>query len=400
MIEEAFVEGPFPASMAEPADLPDHYSLGDEFDWSAGDDPCRLIVELPFWLLVPNTTTSITCGRREFDVHVLDDFEEVHMYGLVSNDKGHMAHIGPSDEEPPLVSELGRQGVTFGRRPCRTVMTLATSCNRDVLASVASDEERRVRVAKMYLADLCVAHLHVINSVIRAYRLATQDPFVYEVGPWDVPIWYADVEGVADVIVRVPYLAWNGKPEVHEGGSVHPHELIDAAGLQDALALAPSPGELDLLDSANLLERGDFAGAVRRIATALEVALAAALWAAVADRFPADEVAAEVGRNETDFFRRFKQYMAVSGRGQPTGLWESLEEMRRLRRLMVHEGYRLEHRDRWRAEKGVVTGRWLFNWIEQDESRARRRETGLARRSLGRAFFIFDPDPCGHRTHE
>lgn len=38
-----------------------------------------------------------------------------------------------------------------------------------------------------------------------------------------------------------------------------------------------SPGELELMDALNLMQRGDYSGAVRRVTTAIEVAVEAAV---------------------------------------------------------------------------------------------------------------------------
>jgi len=71
-----------------------------------------------------------------------------------------------------------------------------------------------------YWATLCEAHLAVVNELIQRYRMATYDPFAYEVSARDVPIW----------------------------------------NLKHA-TLSSSPGEFDLLDARSLMERGDFTGA-------------------------------------------------------------------------------------------------------------------------------------------
>ena len=60
-----------------------------------------------------------------------------------------------------------------------------------------------------------------------------------------------------------------------------PYKLIEENELQNGLSIIPAPGEFELLDSLNLMERGDYSGAVRRITTALEVIVESVVGKAV-----------------------------------------------------------------------------------------------------------------------
>jgi hypothetical protein len=53
------------------------------------------------------------------------------------------------------------------------------------------------------------------------------------------------------------------------------YELVDGARVQEHLLIVETPGELELLDAVNLMERGDYSGAVRRVTTAIEVVVEA-----------------------------------------------------------------------------------------------------------------------------
>ena len=119
----------------------------------------------------------------------------------------------------------------------------------------------------------------VVNKLIQGYRLATYDYFVFEVAPWDVPYWYIERDGHSARSILVPYRAWDhppflitkrpGKPEVYK--------LIEGTTFRDHFTTDATPGEFELLDALNLIERGDYSGAVRRVTTAIEVVVEAVL---------------------------------------------------------------------------------------------------------------------------
>ena len=76
--------------------------------------------------------------------------------------------------------------------------------------------------------------------------------------------------GPPEGFVRVgllSYAGWDVKPrEIDQSGDVIAvYSLITPSELQEALTRGHSPGELELLDAINLMERGDYAGAVRRV---------------------------------------------------------------------------------------------------------------------------------------
>lgn len=378
-------------------ELPQTYHFGQELDGAAPDVPVSLYVELPFWLLVPNTTVEVTCGQRSFRVDIHDDFEELHA-GTVTSTRWRLVHLGPEGAElSEDVRELfEKPGIPLVPRPCKTVLRLETSCNTDVLASIIEGRPG-ANAARYYLRDFCAAHVSVVNELVRGYRLATYDPFAYEISPWDVPFWLVDIRGRSESVMVIPYLDSDRKPEVHEiDGSVHPHSLMDAVGLAPALVLRPFPGELDLLDAENLMVRGDYSGAVRHIATALEVALEAALRRTLSQTLAPEDLDRELAWNEHNFYMRLQRYESASRRELGPELWSVLRETRDLRKAIVHDGHRVRHAERGRAQKAVDTGRWIFNWLEDNPERADARERSIGRRSLGRHFSHFDPDPCAN----
>jgi len=121
-----------------------------------------------------------------------------------------------------------------------------------------------------YWATLCEAHLAVVNELIQRYRMATYDPFAYEVSARDVPIWnlkhatdgwvviISQYRSLDEPPVFVDRMFPKKKPKVRKVRKVEYCELNE---LKEPAALSSSPGEFDLLDARSLMERGDFTGA-------------------------------------------------------------------------------------------------------------------------------------------
>jgi hypothetical protein len=155
-----------------------------------------------------------------------------------------------------------------------------------------------------------------------------------------------------------------------------------------------TPGELELLDAINLMERGNYSDAVRRITTAIEVVVEAVTGDLV-EQHEGKQAAAKFLKNTmTNFPRRIAKYGALSGRPLVDGLMNELTRTRNLRHQIVHKGYRISPSERGDAQRSVDTGRWIFNRFENNEQQRKVRETRLAYKSMGRdqLYNIFRPE--------
>ena len=273
-------------------------------------------------------------------------------------------------------------------RKCKTYMKVKSRCNEDVWNAVTNGERPGTEEARLYLSDLCRAHLPVINKLVNAYRLATYDYFAFEVSPWDVPHWSVERHGQATPITLVNYRNWDAIPMIYNltDPSEKPklYQLIEADDLRNSLSFSPTPGELELLDALNLMETGDYSGAVRRITTAIEVIVEAVVGKAV--EVANGKRAAEKFLKDTKmrFPERPKAYEKLTSRQIPKGVLKALNETRDLRHQIVHKGRRIGQSERGIAQKAVDTGRWAFNWFENDQARRDVREKRIGLRSLGR----------------
>jgi hypothetical protein len=70
--------------------------------------------------------------------------------------------------------------------------------------------------------------------------------------------------------------------------------------------------------------------------------------------------------------------------------------------LIVHTGLRISFNNRGIAQKAIDTGRWIFNWLENQPVRSTAREKRLGLRSLGRHFTLFDAEilDTGVKVHK
>ena len=386
------------------AQAPESYFVGQELNWGAPWVDVFLWAELPFWLMVENTTISVEVEGHTFPVSVHGETFELHGR-WVTDSKQSVVYRGPLKKITELSENIQKilrdnPDVSVLWRKCKTSLKIATRCNEDVWNKAHEDDERVQRVVSRYLEELCRAHMPVVNRLIQGYRLATYDYFAFEVAPWDVPCWNIERAGSSKRCILVPYRDWDHRPiEINTlGGLPKFHQLVEGEQLREHFTTEATPGEFELLDALNFIERGDYSGAVRRVTTAIEVVVEAVLEQALIAVEGKDAAAKFIKDTRTNFPKRVAKYESLSGRTLPNGHRTALEATRKLRHEIVHKGYRITSAERGRASKSVDTGRWTFNWFENDEKRRAVREKHIGRRSIGRdlTYGIFG----GHITPE
>lgn len=381
--------------------LPERFQIGEDIDWDAPWMDVELVVEIPFWLMVDNGAVSADVDGHVFEVAIHDNYFELHVGGL-EDSRNSVVYIGPFkslDAFGPDIQEVrnNRPDLPFSWRKCKTVLKISTRCNENVWKR--GGPIGRAPSISTYLTELCRAHIPVINRVIQGYRLATYDYFPFEISPWDVPRWWVNHDGDSIPADLLRYKTWDVKPPVihAEGQDPVPYQLIDVADLAARLDPAATPGELELLDALNLMERGDYSGAVRRVTTAIEV-IVEAMVAGEVERVEGTSAARKFIRDtRTNFPRRVTRYEKVTGRTFSDALRRELDRTRKLRHRIVHGGYRITSGERGEAQRSVDTGRWIFNWFENDSVRRDVREKRIGFRSLGRdvMYGIFSSEITG-----
>lgn len=376
-----------------PDELPTSYYLGQELNWEAEVVPVVLFVELPFWLMVPNCSLEVEVHGHTFKVEVVDNFYELHAEEVLDS-RAKCLYLGSdlSQVNPEIIKFIEENEVPALPRKCKTVLRIHSKCNGDVLEA-EQEEGRRSKEAYFYFRTFCDAHIAIVNKLIKQYRLSTYDHFAYEVSPWDVQIWFVETGKGSVIVVLLNYARWDRKPGTGPlGGALQTYELISSAGLQEEMKTQATAGELELLDAINLMERGDYSGAVRRITTAIEAVMEFVLRQELLKVHLEAEVEKKLYASRNDFPGRLRQYQKLSGRVMPDVLQKDLETTRNLRHEIVHRALRITFKERGRAQRSVDTGRWIFNWLENLPERKSIREKRIALRSVGRHFSFFDAE--------
>jgi hypothetical protein len=379
---------------------PTEVGIADDLNWNAPWVDVHLWIELPFWLLVNDTTLTVELEGHGFPVAVHDNYFE--LYGaIVTDSRASVIHRGPFRELDDLSERIQQARKDNPQAPlmwrkCKTVLKIVSRCNEDVWRSAMGEGAVSAGTVTHYLRELCRAHIPVINKLVQGYRLATYDYFAFEVSPWDVPSWLIDRGGRSASALLVPYRGWDTKlriyprgtfsfkPPIGPTGSPKVLQLIEGEDLQEKISPVATPGEFELLDALNLMERGDYSGAVRRITTAIEVIVEAVVGKEVEKA--EGKLKAEKFLNDTKmkFDRRVSKYEALAKRVLSAPLRRQLKATRDLRHEIVHRAYRIGPNERGTIQKAVDMGRWTFNWFENDTIRQTVREKSIASRSLGR----------------
>jgi len=386
------------------APIPQEYWIGQELDWGAPFVPVDLRVEVPFWIMVPDCVQEVDVNGYIFSVEIKDSYVELYA-GVVFDSRVSCVYFGPPKKlDPEVENAIKESGAPVLSRKCKTVLLVHSACNKDVLAA-AKREDKGTPAAELYLRSFCAAHIEVVNRLIMQYRLSTYDLFSYEVSPWDVPIWFIGSGGDALRIVLQDYRAWDEKPPIHSSMTdkgAERYKLIEATELQSAMSDEASAGEHELLDALNFIERGDYSGAVRRIVTAIEAQLESVLREELLKIHPAAEVEEKLRASENDFPGRLRQYQKLSNRKLSIALEKELETTRAIRHSIVHNAYRISFGRQGQARKSVDTGRWVFNWLENQPTRADAREKRIGKRTLGSYVGLFGTEitPTGVIVHK
>lgn len=380
-----------------PLDVSSTSWIGQELDWEADLVPAELIVELPFWLMVPDTGLEVEVSGYSFRVDIREGYFELHA-GVVLESEASLLYIGPGGSEqlpPDVIDDLAKRGVPIAVRPRKTALVIQSWINSDVLERAGDGGLGRPGGAIPYLQSFSSAHIAVVNHVVQSYRLATYDYFAYEVSPMDVPIWIVKHDSGITRVVLLPYAAWDEKPLLGvygdpEAGTTT-YELIDPVALRASVYAAAGPGEFELLDALSLMERGDYSGAVRRVATAIEVLVEAVLRVEYQNLSYTDQRVRDALYKVREVDRRIQQIQRLTG--QDVGwLLDEWRTTRELRRSIVHDGRRVTYTDRGEAQRSVDTGRMLYELLENRPDRAAACMKNMGLRSLGRHALMLQYD--------
>lgn len=363
----------------------------EERDWWEGSrTPAQLVVELPFWLMIPSGETTVQYDDTNLSLTVRHDFVEICHGPTFMDSRVNVAHVGPSDgiKHVDLGSVVPDKMPIF--RDMKTVVVFEVMAMEDAFlaweerSSIEPTDRpqvRRINRVMQYFESLAFAHIPFLNNLITSYRSVSLDPYAVEVSEWDVPIWYAQHDSQLVRIGLMPYWDADGFPSVNCNGDRRPYYAATQESLCEQLGSAVAPGKMELLDALSLSYRGRFGDAVRSAVTAIEVVLEAQLEKLLLEKGHSEQTVQErLADTRNSFFDRLRDYERLSGKRIPgpvlsyipyingIRLCSELEWVRRLRHKIVHEGTRVDIFARRLMLRAIETMTWLFQWLSSDDA--------------------------------
>jgi hypothetical protein len=380
------------SAVPSPEAIPAAVWPGMTLNWSSPLREIFLYAELPFWLLVADCSLRVTVGDCPLELSITGTAVEIQRGVTYQDSHSNTAVIEKTAGEPSARAAAilsGEKGSRFTFRQTRTLISIKTNVLEDAVAAIQEGGRRHID-AQMYFRSFVHAHLPFVNKTINAYRRAGNDPFAAEVTEWDIPVWYVDADKDFIPISLIPYKETDHLPvSITAAGQANPIAFVQTSEIEEALGVPEVPGEVDLLDAWSLYYRGRQSDAIRSLVTALEVLLEARLREYLSKAGSTEaEVDQQLDRTWNNFQARLTEYTVVSRRRVPgpilsfipyingVRLREELEQVRRLRHKIVHEGERISYPFHGPMQRAMETMTWLFNWLAESPPPRRRRLEG------------------------
>ena len=401
------------SSSPSPAAVPDAVWPGMTLNWGSPLREILLHAELPFWVLVADCSLRVTVGDCTLELSVTSKAIEIQRGKAYCDSHSNTVLIEkaegkPSDRAVAILAGPKQSGFTL--RMTRTLISIKTRALEDAIAAIQEGGRRSVD-AQMYFRSFVHAHLPFVNKTINAYRRAAADPFAVEVTEWDIPVWYLDVDEKFIPISLIPYKELDNPPVfVNPKGETNAIIFVGANDIEEALELPEVSGEIDLLDAWSLYYRGRQSDSIRSLITSLEVLLEAKLREyLIKEGLSEADVESRLGEGWNNFQARLTEYTRASKRRVPgpiisimpyingVRLREELEQVRRLRHKIVHEGERISYPFHGQMQRAMETMTWLFYWLAESRPPGKRRLEGDPLKSSMRGVlsFAYEYTPAG-----
>lgn len=367
--------------------------------WRGHTIPIRLMVELPFWLMLPDCDLQVAHQCARVAASIRGQYMAVYDGPLFLDSQGNVVFIGPNDDlqvgkdlPPPVAATKAPV-----YRPMKTVVVFSPEAIEDAVLALLDPEPldihqtREVRClnrATLYLQSLAYAHLPLLNQLILSYRLVSRDPFAFQLSQWDVPVWFAEHNGRVVPVYLMPYKCADWYPTVKRLAAptdsafyATDPQTLDAQANADV-----APGTSEILEAHGLLYRGRVEDAVRFAVTAIEVAIEGQIARLLAAKgYTNEQIATRLGETQNNFDKRVADYERISGARIPgpilsrlphingIRLKDELAAVRKLRHKIVHKGLRVGPHSRGPMVRAIETMTWLFNWLSWEEGKTQDR---------------------------
>jgi hypothetical protein len=367
--------------------------------WKGQSISVQLIVELPFWIMIPDCEISVTYDDATVQASIRGHYMAVSDGPLFCDSCANVVFIGPNNdlkagqELPPVV--VSTNAPVY--RPMKTVVIFCPNAMEDAVLALQEHDNvmeqelskvRRSSRAVQYLQSLAYAHIPFLNKMITSYRITSRDPFAFQVSQWDVPVWFFKHNGKLVRISLMPYWDQDWYPTIGKftGGDRSPIYTTSRDAVVTQVETDIVPGMLEILDARSLLYRGYLDDAVRSVVTAIEVVLEARISRLLRDKgWTEQQIQDHLKKTWNNFDERLTDYERISGTRVPgpilspipyingIRLRSELHEVRNLRHRIVHEGLRVDSRSRGPMLRAIETMTWLFDWLSWEEGKAEDR---------------------------
>ena len=268
--------------------------------------------------------------------------------------------------------DLEKQSI--GQRHFRTFVSLPVRCHQSIFELLKSNSPRKVRDAQMYVQSLAHASIRFINEFIGAYRRASFDPFVSHISHWDLPVWH-----ISDSSKSLWHIPMAKYPVADELPAADPTSRYRYRTTEDRIreaALAPLSTSLEeLLDAWTCFYRGQFAEAIRKAVTAIEVTIADLLSSLPAFRQNRSVTEVNAHLVRLKFSDQISIYLRETKRELPGPLTHmapevngvylerELEDARARRHKIVHESEKVDYEHDGPMLRIMETMSWLHGWL-------------------------------------
>lgn len=357
---------------------PRRYGIGGSLNWDSQLKPIALAVELPFWLLIPPCHFEVNADGAQANVIVENAGIQILKGQQFTRSQRNSVFIG--SEEALQNATIPAGGIVTGGflRGTNTLLYIEAFAIEDALDAFFGPDGPRWQDGHRYFASLVRGQLSIINRLINAYRRAAVDPLTRELTEVDLPTWFVCDPPRTRAVTLHSWAVQDWYPTIGSFGGGNQRPFF-AAGVEDVehhLRNAENPGEIELLDGWSLFQTGRYSDAIRCFVTAIEVLLEAELRRILTNAGKDQgEIRQLLLETRNNFEQRLEMYSDLTKRRVPgplihpvpyvngIRLADEMKITRELRHLIVHGGYRLDHRVAKPMQRAAETTSWLFDWL-------------------------------------
>ena len=350
---------------------------GKKIEWESEVTDAKLHVELPFWIAAPEGTVRIRHEDCELDIEYRNSIVGIYRNGIFYRDERTLMHI--TGEGYPHTKEEAEElskAPKHGSRHFRTMLSIPVKCHECIFSLLDSSNRWDERDARMYVQSLAHASIRFINSFLSAYRAASYDPFASHVSYWDLPVWHLSKKDKG--VWQVPmakYPVSDTLPAVDATGHVY---RTTVGRIREATIEPIGTSMEELLDAWTCFYRGQFAEAIRKAVTSIEVTVSDLLFELPAFRQNRNDEEVREHLVKMKFSDQFSFYLRETGRDLPgplthiapevngVYLQKELNAARARRHKIVHESEKVDYEHDGPVFRIMETMSWLHGWLRED----------------------------------